>query len=276
MLYILLKHIIESNNKSSLWNKYNEPEIMAKESTSIFIDQKVNKSISTQTETYADLDSNLSFNIVVNNTEFMKTSNISSSSTSKELKNSEQKNCATNDILSINTLLRDLQDSPKYEQQYSKLEERLITLGLANENQEPTENFSELAARNYISSNTIRENIINKILENKFKSDRVAKSYELRKSINELPWELKERLNQKFDDLFGNGHTYESDPLSEKEERIIAHKRIVKMVVKFMTPYYKANRINRYLFKSLAKLISKNLMDRTYDQGKNYLVIILF
>jgi len=179
----------------------------------------------------------------------------------------EQDNSTPNDILSINALLRDLQDSPEYEQQSSTLEESLIALGLAIENNKPTDNLTELTNPINISPSIIRPNKINEILKDKFKSKRVAKSYQLRNSMNELPQSLQIRLNQKFKDLFGNSHSYESDPLSEEEERIIAHKRIVKMVVEFMTPYYKAHRINRHLFKNLAKLISKNLMDRSYDPG---------
>ncbi|XP_026805059.1 uncharacterized protein LOC113548395 isoform X1 [Rhopalosiphum maidis] len=181
----------------------------------------------------------------------------------------EQENSTSNDLLSINALLRDLQDSPEYEQQSSKLEERLIALGLAIENNNSTENLTDLTKPINISPDIIRPDKINEILSDKFKSKRVAKSYQLRNSMNKLPQSLQIRLNQKFKDLFGNSHSYECDPLSEEEERIIAHKRIVKMVVEFMTPYYKAHRINRHLFKNLAKLISKNLMDRAYDPDEN-------
>jgi len=182
-------------------------------------------------------------------------------------KKGEQENSTSNDLLSINALLRDLQDSPEYEQQSSKLEERLIALGLAIENNKSTDNFTELTKPINISPSIIRPEKINEMLMDKSKSKRVAKSYQLRNSMNELPQNLQRRLNQKFIDLFGNSDFYESDPLSEEEERIIAHKRIVKMVVECMTPYYKAHRISRHLFKNLAKLISKNLMDRSYDPG---------
>lgn len=180
--------------------------------------------------------------------------------------NSEQTNGTKNDISSINALLRDLQDSP--EQSSSKLDDRLIEFEQVIENYKPIDDFSELPTIIPVSPNTIRPEKIHEILNDKFRSERVAKKYELQRSINEMPWELQISLNQRFDDLFGNNHTYESDPLSDEEERIIAHKRIVKLVVGFMTPYYKAHRINRLLFKSLAKLISKNLMDRAYDPGK--------
>lgn len=181
--------------------------------------------------------------------------------------NTEPHNCETNKILSINSLLRDLQDSPEYEQQSSKLEERLMTLGLTIENHKSVKQFPESTTPIHISPNTVRQKKINEILKDKLKSERVAKTYELRKSMNEMPQVLLIRLNHTFCELFGNDHSYESDPLSEEEERIIAHKRIVKMVVEFMTPYYKAHRINRYLFKTLAKLISKNLMNQAYDPG---------
>lgn len=183
----------------------------------------------------------------------------------------EPKNCTVknekNDLNSINSLLKVLQDSPEYEQNSLTLEDRLTALGLANEDHTPVQSFSELPAPVYINPNVVRAHKINEVLMNKLKSERVAKTYELQKSMNELSDEVKTRLNQRFDYLFGPDHMYESDPLSEEEERIIAHKRIVKMVVELMTPYYKAHRINRHLFKNLAKLISKNLMDRTYDPG---------
>lgn len=171
----------------------------------------------------------------------------------------------TKDIMSINSLLRDLQDSPEYEQQSSLSEEHLAELTINDH--KGTENCYEFLTSVYINPNLVRPQKISEILMDKFKSERVAKSYELKKSMNELTKEVQIRLMQKFDDLFGAGHSYESDPLSEEEERIIAHKRIVKMVVEFMTPYYKAHRISRHLFKCLAKLISKNLMDRAYDPG---------
>lgn len=186
---------------------------------------------------------------------------------------SESHNYATNDISSLNTLLRDLQDSPEYEQQSLKLEDHLLELEIKNH--KSRENIPELVTSIYINPNAIRSNKINEILKNKLKSAYVAKTYELRKCMNEFPQELQTRLNQRFLDLFGNSHNYETDPLSEEEERIIAHKRIVKMVVEFMTPYYKAHRINRHLFKNLAKLISKNLMDRSYDSGNSIFILLL-
>ncbi|XP_027853795.2 probable cyclin-dependent serine/threonine-protein kinase DDB_G0292550 isoform X2 [Aphis gossypii] len=151
----------------------------------------------------------------------------------------------------------------EYEQEYSKLEEHLI------ENNKSSKNSTELTKPINIDPCIVRSDKISEILSNKLKSKRVAKSYQLRKSMNKLPQRLQIRLNQKFKDLFGTSHSYEFDPLSEEEERIIVHKRIAKMVVEFMTPYYTARRIdNKNLFKRLARLISKNLMDRTYDQDE--------
>jgi len=219
----------------------------------------------------------------------------------------EQENSTTNDILrSTNALLRDLQDSPEseydqeypdsyesylksesdsksvsdsksesaskldsdsgsseseYEQEYSKLEECLI------ENNKLVENSTELTKPINIDPYIVRSDKINEIISNKLKSKRVAKSYQLRTSMNKLPQRLQIRLNQKFKDLFGTSHSYEFDPMSEEEERIIAHKRIVNMVVKFMSPYYTACRIDRNSFKSLARSLSKNLTEQTYDPG---------
>lgn len=180
------------------------------------------------------------------------------------LKNNSVNNNTTSD--SINALLKDLQDSPEHEklQPSSKSEECLITLELETK---PSESLSKSPESICLSPNTIRPNKIKEVLMNKFKSERVAKKYELQRSISTLPQELQTKLNQKFKDLFGEDHTSESDPLSIEEEHIIAHKRVVKMVVEFMTPYYKARRISRHMFKTLARLISKNLMDRSYDPG---------
>lgn len=182
--------------------------------------------------------------------------------------NLEKNDYTTNDF---NSLLKDLQDSPEYEHQsFIKLDERLTALGLANENYKSTETILESPTSNTLNPNIVRLDKVKEMLLDKFKTERIAKSYELRRSMNELPQEQQIRLNQMFKDLFGNDHTYESDPLSEEEERIIAHKRIVKMVVEFMTPYYKAHRISRHMFKILARLISKNLMDRAYDSSSYF------
>lgn len=219
---------------------------------------------------------------------------------SSEFKNlqrkDEQENSTTNDILSINALLRDLQDSSEseheqkysdppepdlkpesdsdssesgskseseYEQEYSKLEEHLI------ENNKSSKNSTELTKPINIEPCIVRPNKISEILSNKLKSERVAKSYEFQKSMKKLSRRLQKRLNQKFNYLFETSHSYELDPLSEEEERIIVHKRIAKMVVEVMTPYYTSRRINnKNVFKSLARLISKNLMNRTYDQDE--------
>lgn len=330
ILYVLLKHIIESNNQLSSDDKYfgTNTNNIKKHSVSISVntETKLNRTISTQTETWMDLESNLSNNFITNNNKtttnsvidiISNKSNLSSSCIVKSeisesnifenlnslLKSSscssspsdvdhvdvnnkyesiefsslprklEQNDCVKNNLSSFSTLLRDLQDSPEYEQS-SKFEERFISLGLESESHKSKENISELVTSVQINPNVIRSNKINEILKNKLKSFIVAKKYELRKCMNELPQELQIRLNQQFLDLFGNSHNYESDPLSEEEERIIAHKRIVKMVVEFMTPYYKAHRINRHLFKNLAKLISKNLMNRAYDPGNSILILL--
>lgn len=180
----------------------------------------------------------------------------------------QPKNCGKNDILSINALLRDLQDSPEFEQQSPRLGNTLIDAGLENEN---VMHMSELPESIFIHRNTLRPNKINKIHGNKLKCERIAKEYELLRSMKDIPQELRTRLNNKFIYLFGRGHNYDADPLSEEEQRTVAHKRIVKLVVQFMTPYYNEQRISRRMFKSLAKIISKTFMDRSYDPGNSIL-----
>ncbi|XP_050428167.1 uncharacterized protein LOC126838091 [Adelges cooleyi] len=172
---------------------------------------------------------------------------------------------STKDILGVNSLLKDLQDSPVHNKHLT-LEEQLIALGLtAVDDTESVKNLPSSTTQVHTTSKLVmRSKRIKETLKNKLKCERVAKSYELQRSMVELPQELQTRLNYIFDDLFGTGHNYEPDPLTEEEEKIIAHKRIVKLVVDYMTPYYKARRINRNLFKTLAKFISQNLMDRTY------------
>lgn len=330
IVYVLLKNIIESNNQSSLFDKYfgtdthNIKQHLM--NTWVKTEAKLNNTKSTQTERWMDLDSNLSNNCIINNnkktqhlvTDILNKSNLSSSAIVKSeisesnvfehlqqfllkssscsnspsvtshaemsntdestkfsnlSKNSEQNDHIKNDLSSYSTLLRDLQDSPEYEQS-SKLEERLISLGLEVDSHKSEINVSELVTSVHINPNVVRSNKIDEILKNKLKSLVVGKKYELQKSMNELPQELQRRLDQQFLDLFGNNHNFESDLLSEEEERIIAHKRIIKMVVEFLVPYYEANRINRDLFKDLAKFISKNLMNRGFDLGN--LILILF
>lgn len=316
MLYVLLKHTIESNN--NLPKQYLKIENTKANSVSVGVntEEKLFKVASTQTKHGVDPEYDLSVNNVETN--YVNKSSVTPSSYDVKSKISESSifdnlnsllkspshslssssdgpelidKCLStkfsnlpkkppslnNDISSINALLRDLQDSPEYEQSQpsSRLDERLMSIGVTIENHNSTDNFSESHTSNNLSPNTVRPNKIKEVLTDKLKTERVAKAYELRKSMNELPLEQQTKLNQRFNDLFGNNHTYESDPLSEEEERIIAHKRIVKMVVEFMTPYYKAQRINRHLFKSLAKLISKNLMDRAYDPGSFFLVMCL-
>ncbi|XP_050532635.1 uncharacterized protein LOC126900755 isoform X2 [Daktulosphaira vitifoliae] len=183
------------------------------------------------------------------------------------------------DNTGISSLLNDLQDSPELDQ-YITLEERLIAMGLEVDNIESTQQMPKLTSTvNTASKYIVRPNKIRNILKNKLKRERVARSYELQRSINKLPIDLQKRLTQKFDELFGTGHTYDSDPLTEEEERTIAHKRIVKLVVDNMTPYYKARRINRHLFKTLAKFISKSLMEQTYGPdflSSNFHVCLIF
>lgn len=312
MLFVLLKHIIESNNQSP--NQFNRTAGNTNSdlvSVGVNTELKLNKVVSTQTENCPILDNNLSTNMSVKNVDTDHVNISVSPSSSYDVKskisesnvfnnlnlllkspshsydddvpmeindkhnviefsnvqtNLEKSDYTTNDF---NSLLKDLQDSPEYEQHQPliKLDERLTALGLAIENYKSTDTILESPTSNYLSPNTVRIDKVKEILLDKFKSERIAKSYELRRSMNELPQEQQRRLNQMFKDLFGNNHTYESDPLSQEEEHIIAHKRIVKMVVEFMTPYYKANRISRQMFKILARIISKNIMNRAYDSG---------
>lgn len=315
MLFVLLKHIIESNNQSPY--KYNRMDGNTNSdlvNIGINTEFESNKVVSTQTENCPVLDSNLSTNMFVDNvnTDNVNISMSPSSSYDVKSKISEsnvfnnlnlllkspshsydddvpmeindkysviefsnvQNNLEKNDYTTndFNSLLKDLQDSPEYEQHQPsiKLDERLTALGLAIENYKPTEAILESPTSNYLNPHIVRLDKVKEMLLDKFKSERIAKSYELRRSMNDLPQTQQIRLNQIFKDLFGNDHTYESDPLSEEEERIIAHKRIVKMVVELMTPYYKAQRISRHMFKILAKLISKNIMDRAYDSGSYF------
>lgn len=321
MLYVFLKHLIESNNQASY--TYNvKSENMKTNTVSVGVNTKLqlNKEASTQTKNFMDPDESLPINsyanhvnvnnvnksklpfsscdvkseiselcVFKNSSSLLKSPSCSSSAYEdlpteinnkynlnplSNLQNHSEK--GKNDQISINALLRDLQDSSEDEQLQpsTKLEERLLTLGLANGIHSPPENCIESPKSNFLSPNTIRPTKIREILTDKFKSERVAKTYEFKKSINSLPQEQQTRLNHRFKDLFGEDHAYEPDPLSIEEERIIAHKRVVKMVVEYMTPYYKAQRITRHLFKTLAKLISKNLMDRSYDPG-NFLVMWL-
>lgn len=117
------------------------------------------------------------------------------------------------------------------------------------------------------SRDVIRMSKIDEILKSESKSARVAKALESRKRTGQLPRALQTRLGERYSDLFGDDHDRESDPLTEKEERIVSYRRVVNMVVGFMNPYYAARRINKRLFKDLAKTITNKLMRQSFDPG---------
>lgn len=89
IVYVLLKHIIESNNQ--LHDKYIGTNTNIKKhsmSTKVKTEAMLNNTIPTQTESWMDLDSNLSNNCIINNnkktpnlvTDIVNKSNLSSSS----------------------------------------------------------------------------------------------------------------------------------------------------------------------------------------------------
>lgn len=254
-----LSNDLSINNNTDIVNKFNLPsssydtKSKISESTILNISNNLNSLLTSSNSSDISMEVNYEYDHIT-----------------KFSNNLNEGNDSTNNILSIDALLKVLQDSPEHDQQLLKLDEhsRSLDLAIENENRTSTDNLSELRVPIYIDPNVIRTHKIHEILKDKYKSKRVAKSYEMKKHYKQLSQELQIRLNQKYNDLFGDDHDYESDPLSEEEEHIIAHKRIVRMVVCFMTPYYRENRINRHLFKTLAKLISKNLMERAYDPGK--------
>ncbi|VVC41657.1 Hypothetical protein CINCED_3A006817 [Cinara cedri] len=305
MLYVSLQQIIESKNQKPLLNKYYGIENTRKQSVDVGIttEQNLNKvASSTQTENLIATNNNLTSNkpgrlftkhiATVNGNKsnlplcssVMKSNGIesemlfenlnhmlstASSPLSREINvglaenSNPQQSSNTNDLLSINLLLRDLQDSPEVES--PRLENNLINVQLETVNQNVLEELPELPEPIMVHPSTIRPKQISKILGDKLKCERIAKEYEFLRSMKDIPQELHTRLNNKFILLFGRGHNYDNDPLSEEEQHAIAHKRIVKLVVQFMTPYYNEQRISRRMFKSLAKIISKTLMDRSYD-----------
>lgn len=305
MLYDLLQNIIKSEDQILLWeNKFTKNVTKQSINVGINTEQESNKTTSTQTENLIDSDNNIPDNLFATNAPTVNgiksispvslpvvqlngiepemifenlnlnlNSMLSSNSplhSPKEInidftentnlqQSLEPNNCAKNDLISINALLRDLQDSPEL---YS------IDAELGSKNQNSMD-VSELPEPIFIDSNTLRQEKIYDVYKNKLKCERIAKEYELLRSMNNLPQKLRTRLENKFIDLFGRGHNYDNDPLSEEEQRFVAHKRIVKLVVQFMTPYYNEQRISRSMFKSLAKIISLTFMDRSYDPGNS-------
>lgn len=306
MLYDLLQNIIESEDQILLWNNKCTKNV-TKQSVNVGIntEQVSNKIASTQTENLIVSDNNIPDNLfarnaptvngikshlpvgspvvksngaepemIFENLNSMLSSNYPLPVHSPKEINTEKTNlqqslepnsCQTDDLLSINALLRDLQDSPELNS---------INAGLCSKNQNSMD-VSELPEPIFIDSNILRQEKIYDVYQNKLKSERIAKEYELLRSMKNLPQKLRTRLEKKFIDLFGRGHNYDNDPLSEEEQRFVAHKRIVKLVVQFMTPYYNEQRISRSMFKSLAKIISMTFMDRSYDPG-NSIFFFLF
>jgi hypothetical protein len=122
-----------------------------------------------------------------------------------------------------------------------------------------------------IDPTTMRPRIVDAVLASPMNSDRVAEAYEFRRRLKELPEELRVRVDGKLDRFFrdtaGTQHAFE---LSEPEEQSVSFKRIVRLVVARMKPYYDAGRITKTMFKALAELVSKNFSFHTYDPSNFY------
>lgn len=172
--------------------------------------------------------------------------------------------------------LKYVQGYPEQGNEFFELEESLKHPGPEIKSHRPIESIPELTTLIYDANhNVIRMNKIDEILKSDLKSARIAMEYELQKRTSQLPQALQTRLDERYSDLFGDDHSYEPDPLTEEEQQIVCHRRVVKMVLSFMNPYYVARRISKRVFKDLARIISKKLVNQSFDPGNSILVLFV-
>lgn len=128
-----------------------------------------------------------------------------------------------------------------------------------------------------IDPNTMRPNIINVVVANTQDSKHVAETYEFRRKLREMPQESQTRVDGMLDRFFTNAAdgTQLAFKLSELEEQAVCHRRIARMVVGRMKPFYDAGRITKSMFKVLAELISKNFQYNTCSPSNFFTYSIL-
>ncbi|XP_065222543.1 uncharacterized protein LOC135847074 [Planococcus citri] len=95
-------------------------------------------------------------------------------------------------------------------------------------------------------------------------AESVALWYNLECEIEELPPTKKQKLEEKFVQLFGIDHAVDYYCLTNEQKSIACRKRIAKFVVIELTNFYVQKRIaTKQLFKTLAKHITSVLLGRS-------------
>lgn len=111
-------------------------------------------------------------------------------------------------------------------------------------------------------------------------AESVAMWYNLECEIEELPPAKKQKLEEKFVELFGIDHAIDYYFLTDEQKSIACRKRIAKFVVMELTTFYVKKRIaSKQLFKTLAKHITSVLLGRSlYPSScfQNNLLILSF
>lgn len=92
----------------------------------------------------------------------------------------------------------------------------------------------------------------------------VAYWYSLECELEEMPPAKRQRLDEKFSQLFGKDHSIDYYFLSDEQKSITCRKRIAKHVVMELTNHYNQKKIaSKQLFKSMAKHITSILLGRS-------------
>lgn len=99
----------------------------------------------------------------------------------------------------------------------------------------------------------------------------VAYWYSLECELEELPPAKKQKLDEKFTQLFGKDHAIDYYFLSDEQKSITCRKRIAKHVVMELTNYYNQKKISsKQLFKTMAKHITSILLSRSLFPGNSW------
>lgn len=111
--------------------------------------------------------------------------------------------------------------------------------------------------------------MIDAVLRDPASSRRVARTFEFRKKLNELPHEVRTRVDGRLDEFFRSVPAHPETSLSAMEEQTVAYERIAQLVAGRIQLHYEAGQINEPMFHVLCNLISENFTAHAYDPS-NY------
>ncbi|XKL61897.1 hypothetical protein PGB90_001730 [Kerria lacca] len=98
----------------------------------------------------------------------------------------------------------------------------------------------------------------------------IAQWYNLECELEELSSSKRQKLDEKFVQLFGKDHAIDYYFLSDEQKSITCRKRIAKYVVVELTNYYNKKKIaSKQLFKTMAKHITSILLGRSLFPDPN-------